>query len=119
MNMADVEFEALCNLIGADKAEEQTVKGNEFTMIPETLEKVVSGKKVMDLVAEALQEKFAGNPEILQSLFVVKPIFRTKANLLEKGAQLLGLKLGDKTAPYRLAEFVQAIRAPISLKPTK
>lgn len=120
----DNQFGKLANLIGAEKAEESVERRHDFTINPDLLGDEVNVKKdgkvvkqnVMEAITEALQDRFGPSPEILGSLFVAKEVFTTKKGLIDRGIQLV--TTGKTTADMaRMAQFLDAIRATISLKP--
>lgn len=107
-------YSVLESHLGPVAAEENVVKRDQFFMNPELLEEVVevnsNGKRVkmrvMDAVAEALQVWFAPSPEILTSLFSIKPIFTTKKGMIDRAPSILCPDKSPASA-VRLAQFIQ------------
>jgi len=119
----EISFGNLASLIGEDKAEELTLKRDDFVINPELLDQTVLVKKdgknikqnVMDAIAEALQDKFGPSPEILASLFQVIPKFETTKGLIDKGLELVA---PDKSADSaeKLARFLEFGRFTTQIK---
>lgn len=122
--MDETSYATLANLIGAAKAEEVTLKRDDFLINPDVLEQEVEvsigGKKskmrVMDAIAKALQSAFAPSPEILENLFQIVPKFETRKDLIDMGLQLVGSANAQETA-IRLAQFLEVGRFTTQLKP--
>lgn len=114
----DAQFAHLAQVIGTDAAESNVVRRHEFTINSDVLDQDTSvnqnGKvvkmNVMEALTEALQEKFGPSPDILAALFIATEKFHTQKGLIDKGLQLV------QPNPYRLAEFLQAIRATTQIK---
>lgn len=94
-------------------------KYNEFTLNNDVLDELVGNRSVMDLVKEALQEKFAKDPEVLSRLFSVKEVFKTKKGLVD---ELLNFVKDNKKNREQvindLVEVISLARVSVALSPT-
>lgn len=117
-------YTALASLIGAQHAEELTVKRDDFQINPDVLGLTVKVKRdgkvvsqnVMEAIAEALQEKFAPSPEIVAGLFTVVHNFSTTKGLIDKGPSLVAPDASDASA-QKLAQFLEVGRFVTQIKP--
>jgi hypothetical protein len=115
------QFANLANLIGAPEAEANTVKRDEIYFNQDRLETQVEvkekgktvSKSVLELIDEAVSTALtnAGREDLLDGLFEIKPKFTTRKGLIKKGLSLVG------ASPTKLAEFVDATQAIVSLRP--
>lgn len=129
VNLNDAEFAEMVALMGADAAEANVTRRNEFKLNPEVLDQEVAckdlktgkpvTKPVMEHIAEALQAKFADNPEILGNLFSLTEVFKTNKGLIHKGLQLATQNPKSPAAAIQLQEFLRVTKTVIQLKPGK
>jgi hypothetical protein len=124
VKMDDDRYANLANLIGAEAAEENTVRRDDFIINPELLgEKCkvfIDGKiqelTVMDAIGRALQTAFAPSPAVGSALFHTAAVFSTKKGLLDKGIQLVTSGKTPADA-QRLAQFLEVGHFTTQVKP--
>lgn len=120
----DAQYSDLVAMVGAAKAEDCVIRRHDFTIEPTLLDQTCKVNKggrvieqnVMEALTEALQEKFEPSEGILAGLFVAKEKFETKKGLIDRGPELVTTGSSSADAA-RLAQFLDAIRSTISLKP--
>lgn len=137
-NMDKNAFDALAKVIGQKNAEAATIKRDEFSLNSNKLEielddlpevevlddndEAIKGpdgaplmrkQTVMDLVDAAITEKFADRPGILDGLFTVKPVFKTKKGMIENLLDYVGK--GTANSVNNLEKALKAARVTCSV----
>ena len=130
IKLSDDEKTRLAALVGANNIDGCVETKEVFTLDPDVLDQEVTiqvkdakGKvtpktdTVMNHMAAALQETFKDHPDLLASLFTVKPVQQTAKGLIDRGLELaVGTNSGVQAAA-RLVEFIATIKTPVQLKP--
>jgi hypothetical protein len=122
INVSDDEAARIQTFMG-DHFEGAVVSKEVFTLDSDVLDQELTvkvkdskGKQVekkdtvMNHVANALQGYFADHPDLLASLFTVKPVQQTAKGLIDRGLEVAN-------SPHRLVEFMDTIKAAIQVKP--
>jgi hypothetical protein len=134
----DGTFAKLAEAIGKENAQSVTIRREEFSLNPAKLEVEVPNVKieatdddgeplkdaagkvimrnatVMDFVDQAITEKFAAYPDLLDGLFTKKPVFKTSKGMIDRLLGFVGM--GNHN---RLEEAMVAGRVTIQLRPGK
>lgn len=138
----DGTFAKLADVIGKDNAHSVTIRRDEFALNPTKMEMEVPGLQVeatdddgeplkdvagrvimrnatvMDLVDQAITEKFDKYPDILDGLFTKKPVFKTKKGMIDRLLGFIGMG-GNNNRVEKLNEAMVAGRVTIQLRPGK
>jgi hypothetical protein len=127
INVTAKDIERLEVLVGKQNIPSCIVVDDVFTLNSNVLQTEVTikgddGKPVKDTVQRhitaALQAKFKDHPELLASLFTVKPVQQTAKDLIKRGIELVTRGDRNRTAIHKLVQFLQVGKFCQQIKPT-